>query len=50
MKFFNATMLVYKMLYRFFQFLFTDPNLTKPILGRWGYHWEINRIVKKYYD
>ena len=38
------------MLYRyFFRILFNDiPE--KVNLGRWGYHWQINKNVQKYYD
>lgn len=32
---------------RIFSFFFKEP---KVLLGRWGYHWEINKMVKKYYD
>ena len=38
------------MLYRLFRFIFADANPNKHLLGRWGYHWEINKVVKKYYD
>jgi hypothetical protein len=40
-----------QMVYRFLmRFLFTRPNTDKIFLGRWGYHWEINKHVQKYYD
>jgi len=39
------------MLYRLIvRFLFPNPNAQKIVLGRWGYHWEINKTTQKYYD
>lgn len=36
-----------KFLYRF---LYLRSKSDKVFLGRWGYHWEINRDIQKYYD
>ena len=38
------------MLYRLFRFIFADVNTSKNVLGRWGYHWELNKSIQKYYD
>ena len=39
------------MIYRFLLgILFTDLKSDKIVLGRWGYHWEINKNIQKYYD
>jgi hypothetical protein len=32
------------------RFLFSYSKPERFILGRWGYHWEINKNVQKYYD
>lgn len=40
-----------RMLYRLFIRLFSIGSPSKKIvLGRWGYHWEINKQIQKYYD
>lgn len=37
------------MFFRFFlRFLSLTPEKTP--LGRWGYHWEVNKNIQKYYD
>jgi len=36
--------MVYSMIYRF---LF---RYEKPVLGRWGYHWEKYKDIQKYYE
>jgi hypothetical protein len=33
-----------------FKMLFKAPNSEEILLGRWGYHWEINRKIQKYYE
>ena len=39
------------MLYRLFiRFLSIGSTTEKTVLGRWGYHWEINKHIQKYYD
>jgi hypothetical protein len=39
------------MFYRyFFRFLAIGSRSDKLVLGRWGYHWEINKHIQKYYD
>ena len=38
------------MLYRIIQFIFPGMKPSKHMLGRWGYHWEVNKSVQKYYD
>ena len=40
----------YKMLNRIVAFFVTRLTTHNITLGRWGYHWEINKNVKKYYD
>jgi len=30
--------------------LFTNSKSDKTLLGRWGYHWEINKQIQKYYE
>lgn len=32
------------------RFLFTGLKSEKVLLGRWGYHWEINKKIQKYYE
>ncbi len=40
---------IYKMLFRrLIQFFTITPS--KFVLGRWGYHWEVNKDIQKYYD
>ena len=40
---------IYKMLFRrMIQFFNISAN--KIVLGRWGYHWEVNKNLQKYYD
>jgi hypothetical protein len=37
------------MLYRFLlRIIRYQPE--KLVLGRWGYHWDINKNIQKYYD
>jgi hypothetical protein len=36
------------MLFRLFR-LFYRPS-QKIVLGRWGYHWEVNKHIQKYYE
>ena len=39
------------MLYRiFYNMIFLRSNGDKILLGRWGYHWEKNKVLQKYYD
>jgi len=33
-----------------FRFIQIGSNSQRIILGRWGYHWEINKHIQKYYD
>jgi len=33
-----------------FRFIFIDTKPDKIILGRWGYHWENNKNIQKYYE
>ena len=38
------------MLNRIFLFIFPRMRPYNIVLGRWGYHWEVNKSVQKYYD
>lgn len=38
------------MLYNLFRSLFNSSKAQKIYLGRWGYHWEINKNIQKYYE
>lgn len=38
------------MFQRFLMFFFRRPRPEKLVLGRWGYHWEVNKHIQKYYD
>jgi hypothetical protein len=38
------------MIYSIFRFIFPNSKTHNIILGRWGYHWEINKHVQKYYE
>jgi hypothetical protein len=38
------------MLLRIWNRLISDINPRKVLLGRWGYHWEINKNIQKYYE
>ena len=33
-----------------FRFLRSFSAPDKIVLGRWGYHWETNKQIQKYYD
>jgi hypothetical protein len=42
---------MHKMIYALlFRLLFSPKTHQKVPLGRWGYHWEINKNIQKYYD
>lgn len=34
----------------FFNILFRKAQPEKVVLGRWGYHWEKNKHIQKYYE
>jgi hypothetical protein len=39
------------MLFRqLFNILLSIGHAERPLLGRWGYHWEKNKYVQKYYE
>jgi len=38
------------MFYSLYRFLLSRTTYQKVPLGRWGYHWEINKHIQKYYD
>ncbi len=41
----------HKMLSSFIlRFIFKNSNERVIVLGRWGYHWDINKKIQRYYD